>query len=95
MNPSYTVSGEDFFPPRLKNYRDSQRLKKRASVSLHLGNIIQIPQRWIFDDAGKGKRARRGDRVRENGVRANTHRERNQRRALFFHRDDVALTALP
>lgn len=22
---------------------------------LHLGNIIQIPQCWIFDDAGKGK----------------------------------------
>lgn len=44
-------------------------MRKRARGFLHLGNIIQIPQCWIFDDAGKERRVRRGDRVRENGVR--------------------------
>lgn len=56
----------DFFLLALRNEWDSQRLRKRARGFLHLGNIIQIPQCWIFDDAGKGKGVRHGGR-REGG----------------------------
>ena len=53
--------------------------EKRARDFFHLGSIIQIPQCWIFDDAGKGKRVRR--RVR--GKWGERKDEKNQWRALF------------
>lgn len=59
----------DFFLLTLRTIETARDWEKRARDFLHLGNIIQIPQCWIFDDAGKEKGVRRGDRVRENGVR--------------------------
>lgn len=45
-------SSMDIFP--LLPLRHWQRLKTRVGCAPHLGNIIQIPICWIFDDAGKG-----------------------------------------
>lgn len=58
--------------------------EKRARDFLHLGSIIQIPQCWIFDDAGKGKRVRRGDGVRENGVRGKMMRGKPEEGAVLL-----------